>query len=114
MIYFTYKLKWVQNNGYSPKKDCCQEWLSMGHAGKSDGTFLGYSTKASLPETFTSAEISDHQIAEITADQAKARFKECGMNEPILEPGGYIIDNNPPYLEKRGWKYIEKLGGVKP
>ncbi len=114
MIYFIYKLKIIDGNGYPPKQDCSEDWLSIGFAAKSDGTFLGYSTKTSLLETFTPAQIADHEIVEITTEQAKTRCGECGMNSPALDLDGKVKDNNPPYLEKRGWDYIAGLGGTLP
>lgn len=107
MTYFTYKLKWMGDGGHQPKRDVSETHLDIGYAPKADGTMLGYCAKK-IGEAFSEQDIHDFAIAEITAEDAVTRCKECGMNEPTLA-GSKVVDANPAYTEKRGIKYVEAL-----
>lgn len=117
MFYFTYKLKTVSKSGISPKGDGKENSrVTLGIAPLPDGSMLGSSTVA-INSIFNAQELSDFNIVEIAQAAALTRCKQVGMNDPQVDANGAIFENDSPYLEKRGAKFIQgcvdKANGTK-
>lgn len=94
----------INGSGYVPSNILP---ASLGLAPQGD-TLIGYS-KSSVNEVFDPKTVLYHEITELTEQEFKDRLKSCGVNDPVVTDDGTVIDNDPPYLETRGKKYIDSM-----